>query len=151
MDKGEYFNEKESELSTVSASYKSDLSEDKRGELICTDSRIVFLHDSEITDINLSSVDAMEYRPANYNMSYLFTGVIISIMGFGIIVAQSLPVAGDLPSAIGIILAILGLGIIGAGYLYQRSSLQIHTPKKSFKFVSSEDGFVDIVRNARRN
>lgn len=149
MQKGDYFNEAEAELSEVSASYKNEWAEDKQGKLICTDSRIVFLNNSEITDINLQSVDAMEYKPLNIDMSYIYGGFLMVVIGVILATVDSIPFLSEAGSIVGGLVAVLGLAIIGMVYFNQKAILWIHTPKKSFKFISDSDRLVDIVRSVR--
>lgn len=133
----------------MSASYKDEWSEHKQGKLICTDSRIVFLNNSEITDINRKSVDAMEYKPMNFTMSYIYAGFLLLTVGISLAAVDSIPLLAEAGSIVGGLVAVFGLAVIGMVYFNQKAILWIHTPKKSFKFVSDSDRLVDIVRSLR--
>jgi len=146
MNQGDYLKKGEAKLSEADVSHRSDWTENEKGDLICTENRMVFLNDSKITDISIPSIDAIEYSPPSYDMSYVYVGG--SLIAIGIIMFTG----GFLPEEfqfIGGVLMLIGGLITSLILLNKESELMIHTAKKSFKFASDSDNLLSITKQIR--
>jgi hypothetical protein len=147
--KNNYFGKNESEVyRTKVIDEGTAWSEGDEGDLICTNSRVVFSKGSEVIDISRDSIDSMEYEPPKYDMNYFYSGLVFLIIGFcgmiGGIVVNEEPLVWF--SALS---GVVGLGIVLVGFLYRRSSLKIHTPKRTFEFESNNQDLVEVIRTIR--
>jgi hypothetical protein len=147
----DYFGNNETEVYRTKAIDEGTAwSEGDEGDLVCTNSRLVFSKGSEIIDISRDSIDSMEYEPPKYDMDYLYTGLIfmgIGLAGFFVEVVIDEGIA----AALGGIMAFAGLVVILVGFLYRRSSLKIHTAKKSFEFESNNQDLEEVIKSIRKS
>jgi len=152
MSHGSYLKSSEDKLSEVSASYEKEWSEKENGQLICTDSRIIFFNNSDIIDISTDSIDSMEYTLSSFDKSNFALGVLFLLLGGVVAISGTIIGDGGLDST-GIILAsllgLIGLGIIGWSLINRKETLELHTPKKSFTFVSKGDNLLNIAESTR--
>jgi hypothetical protein len=152
MSHGSYLKNSEDKLSEVSASYKKEWGEKENGQLICTNSRVIFFNNSDIIDINTGSIDSMEYALSSFDRSTFVWGVLLLL--FGGVVAIAGPMIGETGlDGTGIILAsllgLIGLGMIGWSLINRKETLEVHTPKKSFTFVSKGKDLLSIAESTR--
>ena len=152
MSHGSYLKNSEEKLSEVSASYKKEWGDKENGRLICTNSRVIFFNNSDIIDINTGSIDSMEYTLSSFDRSNFVWGVLFLLLGGVVAIAGT--IIGDTGvDDTGIILAsllgLIGLGIIGWSLMNRKETLEVHTPKKSFTFVSKGDDLLNIAESTR--
>lgn len=152
MNQGSYLKDSETKLSEASASYKREWGEADKGQLICTNSRVIFFNKSDIIDMKRKRIDSMEYTLSKFDKSKFVWGILFLI--FGAIVAIGIgTIRGTELTDGGIVLAsfmfLVGLAIIGWSLVNRKETLRVHTPKKSFTFVSKGEDLLNIAKSTR--
>lgn len=152
MNQGSYIKNSENKLSEVSASYKKEWGEREKGQLICTNSRVVFFNDSDIIDINTGSIDSMEYTLSSFDKLNFLGGVFFLVLAVAVVLLGGIINDTGLDDGgiiLGSFLSLIGLALIGWSLMNRKTTLEVHTPKKSFTFVSKGEDLLNIAESTR--
>lgn len=157
MNIDEYLFENESVTEQVSAYDDVDaVSSSNEGTLACTPCRLVYIGGDDIIDISISEVNSIEYTGPSYPEKYLNWGVGAVVSGFllfvsWIVVEYTAAVLGfgRLLLIISAMVSVIGIVILIQGYVIRRASLNIHTPNKSYEFVSKRSNLDEIGHTVR--
>jgi len=123
---------------------KDALSDGKKGRIACTTNRVVFVRKNNVVDISLNAVNSVEYIAPSYPMRYLLWGVgeiclsiLVSLLPF------------DFSNIGFLMLFFAGMATIGAGFLFRRGVLKVHTPNKTYEFATNNSSLENIVHALR--
>lgn len=150
MELSEYKRSSETVLCESTAMLENNFEIASKGDLACTDSRLLFADGSEVTDIRLGSVTEIVTRPPSYWNNFSQWGFLFTIFAFlaFVILPQVPPVEAFAAPVTAVLLIVAVVEVILAIY-YAKWTVKIRTANSKYRFVSSDDSLKEIPHAVR--
>ena len=123
------------------------------GTLVCTDTRLLFFRDRSVVDLNLRSIDEVEFYERYIPWAYIMLGIGSFLIGIVLWEFEGLIPISEIESIIGvyglIIGVIMGVALLVDAYAQWKPTLFIRTSVESRKFIGgSLESFPHAIRGA---
>lgn len=147
----EYLQDKEKVVAQVEAYDDKDaISDHRKGELVVTPNRVVFVRNKVVSDISLNGVDSIEYRAPSYPYWYLYWAGGCFVLAFlALLFGEINGIIDDISGVASAILVFSGIAVLITGFFLQRAMLTLHTSNSTFEFVSKDDSLATIAHALR--
>jgi hypothetical protein len=128
---------------SVRLNERDGIDERPKGQLACTDERVLFINSSNAININPKAVSSIEYNPSNWmNIYTLAAAGLFALTAVIWLFFDTIPIISGFPkqfTAFGLIA--ISASILLEGLLRRNGQLKILTNNKSYEFQTSNNQF----------
>jgi hypothetical protein len=142
VDLQTYLREDEAVLERVEATLRSVGAVD--GTLAATPSRVVFVAEGLVADVDATEVTAIEFRDARYPLWNAVIGVVLAVLGAFLLAVAYTGAGRPVTTWFGAGLLLVGAVTLALGLRERTASLELYTPAKSFEFAGDGEDLAQL-------